>query len=255
MFVGKFGHLTSARSTLHESFFYQEGFVNFLNRPRIFPQSRSNGSDSHRTALKLVYNRTKYLVVYLIQTVLVNIQCLQCKLGYFRVNRTGTLHLCKVAHPAEQGIGNTRRPTAAGSNLSCRTQRARHIQYGSGTTDNVTQDIIIIVFQMQIDSETCTERCRQQTTACCCANQRERIQIYLDATCRRPFINHDINAIVFHGRIKIFFHHRRQAMNFINKEYIIRFETGQHTCQISRFIEHRTGGYLKADSQLVGNDI
>ena len=46
MFVGKFGHLTSARSTLHESFFYQEGFVNFLNRPRIFPQSRSNGSDS-----------------------------------------------------------------------------------------------------------------------------------------------------------------------------------------------------------------
>ena len=165
MFVGKFGHLTSARSTLHESFFYQEGFVNFLNRPRIFPQSRSNGSDSHRTALKLVYNRTKYLVVYLIQTVLVNIQCLQCKLGYFRVNRTGTLHLCKVAHPAEQGIGNTRRPTAAGSNLSCRTQRARHIQYGSGTTDNVTQDIIIIVFQMQIDSETCTERCRQQTTA------------------------------------------------------------------------------------------
>ena len=108
---------------------------------------------------------------------------------------------------------------------------------------------------MQIDPETCTERCRQQTAACCCANQRERIQIYLDATCRRPFINHDINAIVFHGRIKIFFHHRRQAMNFINKEYIIRFETGQHTCQISRFIEHRTGGYLKADSQLVGNDI
>jgi DNA helicase-2/ATP-dependent DNA helicase PcrA len=104
--------------------------------------------------------------------------------------------------------------------------------------------------QMSIVMQLC-----QQTAACCCANQRERIQIYLDATCRRPFINHDINAIVFHGRIKIFFHHGRQAMNFINKEYIIRFETGQHTCQISRFIEHRTGGYLKADSQLVGNDI
>ena len=81
MFIGKFGHLTSTGSTLHKSFFYQERFVNFLNGSRIFSQSRSNGRYTDRPAFKLVYNGTKYLIVYLIQSVLVNIQCLQRKLG------------------------------------------------------------------------------------------------------------------------------------------------------------------------------
>ena len=81
MFIGKFGHLTSTGSTLHKSFFYQERFVNFLNGSRIFSQSRGNGSDTYRTTFKFVYNGAKYLVVYLIQAVLINIQCFQCKLG------------------------------------------------------------------------------------------------------------------------------------------------------------------------------
>ena len=87
MFIGKFGHLTSTGSTLHKSFFYQERFVNFLNGSRIFSQSRSNGSDTYRATFKLVYNSAKYLVVYLIQAVLINIQCFQCKLSDLRISR------------------------------------------------------------------------------------------------------------------------------------------------------------------------
>lgn len=91
MFIGKFSHFTSTGSTLHESFFYQERFVNFLNGSRIFSQSRSNGSDTYRATFKLVYNSAKYLVVYLIQTVFIDIQCFQCKLGNLRIDRAGAL--------------------------------------------------------------------------------------------------------------------------------------------------------------------
>ena len=65
MLIGKFGYLTSAGSTFHESFFYQERFVNFLNGSRIFSQSRGNGSDTYRTTFKFVYNGAKYLVCLL----------------------------------------------------------------------------------------------------------------------------------------------------------------------------------------------
>lgn len=99
MFIGKFGHLTSTGSTLHKSFFYQERFVNFLNGSRIFSQSRGNGSDTYRTTFKFVYNGAKYLVVYLIQAVLINIQCFQCKLSDLRIDRTGALSPAQITVP------------------------------------------------------------------------------------------------------------------------------------------------------------
>lgn len=39
--------------TLQEAFFYQEGFVHFFQRARIFTQSCSNSGQSHRTPLNL----------------------------------------------------------------------------------------------------------------------------------------------------------------------------------------------------------
>ena len=175
MFIGKFGHFTSTGSTLHKSFFYQERFVNFFNGSRIFSQSRSNGSDTYRTTFKLVYNGAKYLVVYLIQTVFIDIQCFQCKLGDLCIDRAGAFHLRKVTYPTEQCIGNTRRSTTTGSNLRCCTYRTRHIQYGCRTTDDIAQNIVIIVLQMKINAKTCTKRSCQQTATGGCTNQRERI--------------------------------------------------------------------------------
>ncbi len=67
-----------------------------------------------RAAFKLVYNGTKYLVVYLIQSVLVDIQCLQRKLGNLRIDRAGAFHLCEVTYPAKQSIGNTGCPHDCG---------------------------------------------------------------------------------------------------------------------------------------------
>ena len=89
---------------------------------------------------------------------------------------------------------------------------------------------------MKVNTETCTKRSRQQTATRGCTNQRERIQIDLDAACRRSLINHNIDAVIFHGRIEIFFHYGRQTMNFINKKHVVRFEAGQYTCQVTRFI-------------------
>ena len=75
MLIGKLRHFTSTRSPFHKTFFDQERFIHFLNSARIFAQSGSNGCQTDRTAFKLVYDGTKYLVVYLIQTILVDFTC------------------------------------------------------------------------------------------------------------------------------------------------------------------------------------
>ena len=66
MLIGKLRHFTSTRSPFHKTFFDQERFIHFLNSARIFAQSGSNGCQTDRTAFKLVYDGTKYLVVYLV---------------------------------------------------------------------------------------------------------------------------------------------------------------------------------------------
>ena len=104
---------------------------------------------------------------------------------------------------------------------------------------------------MKVDTETGTQRSRQQTAPSSSTHQCKRIQFQLDASCRRSFVYHDVDAVVFHRRIQVFFHHRTQTMDFINEKDIVRLETGQHTRQVTRLVKHRTGGHLKAYSQFI----
>ena len=128
MFISQFRNLPSAWSTLQETFFDKERLIHFLQGPGILTQRRSDSSQSHRPAFELIDNGTQYLVVYLIQPVTVNIQCLEGISGYLHIDASGTFYLSKIAYPTQQGIGNTGGSTASRSNLSRRTEYPRYRQ-------------------------------------------------------------------------------------------------------------------------------
>ena len=44
-------------------------------------------------------------------------------------------------------------------------------------------------------------------------------------------------------------------MDLVDEEHIVRFQRHQDACQIARLVEHRPGGGLKSDPQLVGYDV
>ena len=44
-------------------------------------------------------------------------------------------------------------------------------------------------------------------------------------------------------------------MDFIDKQNIVGFKTGEHTGKITGFVEHRTGGDFKAYPKFIGNNI
>ena len=44
------------------------------------------------------------------------------------------------------------------------------------------------------------------------------------ASCRRPFVYHDVDAVVLHGRVQVLLHHGRETVNFVDEQNIARRE-------------------------------
>ena len=107
--VCQFGDHSSALRTLYESLHYQVRLIYVLYSAGVFAYGGGYGADAHRTSAELVDDSEQNLVVYLIKSVLVNVESLQCGLGYLHVNRAVATHLCEVAYTSQQSVGNTRR--------------------------------------------------------------------------------------------------------------------------------------------------
>ena len=71
----------------------------------------------------------------------------------------------------------------------------------------------------------------------------------------RPLVNHDVDAVVLHRRVKVLLDHGRKSVNFVDKQHIVRFKARQQSRQVARFVEHRPRSQLKAHPQFVGNDV
>ena len=75
---------------------------------------------------------------------------------------------------------------------------------------------------MEINTKTSTEWGSEQSASCRSTNESEWVEVNLDRTCRWSLINHNIDAIVLHRRVKILFYDRRQAVSLVNKQDIVR---------------------------------
>ena len=114
---------------------------------------------------------------------------------------------------------------------------------------------MIVELQALDNAEPVSQRRRQQTSTCGCPHQRKRRQIQLDRPCSWPFTNHDIQLIVFHGRIEHFLHRRTQAMDLVDKQDVTFLEVGEHGSQVSGLFQYRAGRRLDRDTHLIGNDV
>ena len=171
MLVSQFGDFTATRSTLQEAFLNEEWFVYFFHRTGVFTKSRSNGGQAYRTSIELVDDGGENLVIDFIQAISVDIQGFKGITGNLHIDASVAFHLGKVTHSAEQGIGDTRSASASGSNLAGCLYIARHIEDACRTLDNASKNAIVVIFQVEVDAETGTKRCRKQTATSSCSYQ------------------------------------------------------------------------------------
>jgi len=60
---------------------------------------------------------------------------------------------------------------------------------------------------------------------------------------------------VFHRRVQHFLDHRRQAVDLVHEQHVVRLEVGQQRCEVAGLLDHRAGGHPQGHAQLVGDDV
>ena len=78
---------------------------------------------------------------------------------------------------------------------------------------------------MQVDAEARPQRSGQQSATRCRANQCKRIQIKLNGASSRTAVDHNIDAVIFHSRIEIFFYDGLKPMYLIDEQDIVGLKT------------------------------
>ena len=255
MLVGKRRCHSSSRRALDEALHDEERLVNLLYGAAILAYCRGNGAYAYRTATELVDDGGENLVVNLVQAILVDVERLERHLGNIISDGSVALYLGKITHSSEQRVGDTRSSARTAGDFHSRLILYRHLQEHRTSLDNLLKRSRVVIFEMQIDSETGTQRSCKQTASRCRSHEGKRIQIYLDAASRRPLIYHDVDAVILHRRIEILLYDRRKTVDFIDKEHIVGFQRGKDSRQIARLIKHRTRCNLESYAQFVGDDV
>ena len=255
MLIRQIRHLAATGRALDEALLDEEGFIDLLDGAGVFANGGGDGGDAHRAALELIDDGQQDLAVDEVEAVAVDVQRLQGIARYLQVDAPVALDLCKVAHTAQQGVGNTWRATRATRYLGGRVGIDGLSEDACRAQDDALQRLGIVVFQMQVDTEASAQGCREQARARRGTHERERIQIYLYRARAGAAVNHDVDAVVLHRRVEVLLHDGRQAMDLVDEQHILRLQGGQDARQITGLVQHGTAGDLEAHAQLVGNDI
>ena len=242
MLISKVGDFAAARRAAYKALFNEKRLVNLFHSASVLANSGGNGGNADRAALELVDDGEEYFIVDFVQAVFIYIERFEGEAGNGEVNAAVAAHLCKVAHAAQQGVGDTGRTSAAPCYLVGRTGLYGHAEYVGGASDDVRQRGGIVVFEVEVDAETSTERGSEQAAARGSTHEREGVEVYLYRTRRRAAVDHDVDTVVLHCGVEIFLHHGGEAVNLVDEEHIVLFEARKQARQVARLVKHGTRG-------------
>src|SRR6266403_4609380 len=117
MLVRQLGRDASARRAIQKPDLDQKRFVDFFNRILLLGQGRGQSVYTHWSALIFLDDGQQQLAVDLVEAVTINFQHQQRSLGSWQVDFSGAAHLGKVAHPAQQTVGDAGSSTGPAGNL------------------------------------------------------------------------------------------------------------------------------------------
>ena len=105
------------------------------------------------------------------------------------------------------------------------------------------------------DAEARAQRRRQQPGARRRADQRELLQRHLHRARARPLADDDVELVVLHRRIEDLLDRRRQPVDLVDEQHLVRLQVGQHAGQVAGLLDHRAGGGADRHAHLVADDV
>jgi hypothetical protein len=247
------GH-AAARRALQIALLDQIGFQHILDGIAASPIAAARLSSPTGPPPNFSSIAAKQLAVHHIQAEVVDFQHRQRRIGHRLGDLAVGLDFGVVAHPAQQAVGDARRAARAAGDLHRAGVVDRHpANVPSG--DDERQLFRRVELQPRDDAETVAQRIGEHAGAGGGADQREGRQVELHRTRRRAFADHDVDLVILQRRVEDFLDHRREAVDFVDEQHIVRFQIGQQRRQIAGALQHRAGGLAQIDAHLARNDV
>src|SRR5687768_4221151 len=108
---------------------------------------------------------------------------------------------------------------------------------------------------MENDAEASTQWRSDQTGTRCRANQSELRYFEFDGTGSGALTDQQIQLIVFHRRVQLFFQRRQQTMDLVDEEDVAFLKVGKQSRDVAGFFDCRAGGRFQFRAHLVGDDV
>ena len=174
---------------------------------------------------------------------------------HLAADESARLHLGKIAHSAQQPIGDARSAARALRDPVRAIGLEIQLQDRGTANHDLRQFRGRIEFQTLHDAEAISQRRGEKPRSGRGANQGEGRQIELDRPRPGALADHQVELRVLHRRIQNFLDHRAQAMNLIHEQHVARLEVRQQSGQIARALQHGTRGLPQVDLEFVGDDV
>lgn len=201
MAVSQFRYFASARGTFQESLLYKEGFVDLFEGPGIFAEGGSDSRESYRASFEFIDDGSKDTVVDFIESVMIDIQCFESMTSNLKVYETVTLDHREVAYSAEQGVGDTGSASGAEGDLARGIVRNSCPEQGCGPAYDSAEHIMVVIFQMAIDSEAGAKGSGQQSGAGRGTDEGEGGEGKLYGLGAGSFVEQDVDTVILHSGI------------------------------------------------------
>jgi hypothetical protein len=161
----------------------------------------------------------------------------------------------KIAHPAEEPVGDPRRTAGAASDFGCRFLGNLDFEDPGRAIDNYSQVVARVELETVDNAETITQGRGQETGSSRRTDERKTGQCQTHAPSCGTLPNNQIELEVLHRRVQDFFDRSGQSVDLIDEKNISSLKVGQHRREIARTFEDWSRGDVDLGTHLVADDV
>lgn len=113
----------------------------------------------------------------------------------------------------------------------------------------------VVIVEVTVDAKPRAQGGCKQAHPCGGAYECKGVQVDLYASRIGARVDHDVDAVIFHGGVQVFFHDGIEAVDFIDEQHIAGIQVGKQTGEVAWFFEDGPGGHAQGTVEFLGDDV